>query len=94
VVFSEIHLGASFYYPLPSYRLKVVFDAMAFISPSVYWMPVANRSHAVSVQMPAWQAVCDISLGDIRPLNELKNGYPRSYVHKSVQEVCFSPISF
>jgi hypothetical protein len=74
--------------------LKVGFDAMAFISPPAYGMLVPDRSHAVSVQIPTWQAVCDISLGDIKAPNELRNGYPRSYTHKSVQEVCFTLISF
>ncbi|CAG8908635.1 unnamed protein product [Penicillium egyptiacum] len=58
---------------------------MSPVIPASHGMAVPDRLHAVSVQIPTWQEVCAIALGDIKATQALKNGYPRSFVHKSIQ---------
>lgn len=60
---------------------------MARLAPSAHGMAVPDTLHAVSVQISSWQDVCDIAVGDKKALKALKNGYPRSYIHKSIRAV-------
>ncbi|KYK61306.1 hypothetical protein DCS_02448 [Drechmeria coniospora] len=54
-------------------------------APYAHGMAVPDRLHAVSVQIASWQDVCAIAVADEEALKTLRNGYPRSYVHKSIR---------
>lgn len=49
--------------------------------------PVPNRPHAVSVHLQTWNDVVKLGMGDPGILDVLKNGYPRSILHCSIQAV-------
>ena len=70
---------------LSTHSLK--FGIMAHTAPPSHGMPLPNRMHAVSVQILTWPNVCAIANSDVNAVNALENGYPRSFVHKSVQTV-------
>ncbi|KAM3539815.1 hypothetical protein ARSEF1564_007256 [Beauveria bassiana] len=48
---------------------------------------VPDLPHAVSVQLPQWEDVIDFSRGDMRVRDLQKGGYPRSFLHKDVQQI-------
>lgn len=48
---------------------------------------VPLEPHAVSVSLPAWEDVCDYERGAARVVNAMQTGYPRFFVHKSIQRV-------
>lgn len=54
---------------------------------ATHGMAVPDRPHAISVHINTWQEVCAIALGDNKAIESLKNGYPRSYMHQSIQAV-------
>ncbi|PLB50230.1 cystathionine gamma-synthase [Aspergillus steynii IBT 23096] len=58
---------------------------MALPQPSAPGLPIPNAPHAVSVQLSSWKNVCGVALGETQVLSILKNGYPRSFLHKDVQ---------
>lgn len=49
--------------------------------------------HAVSVSLPAWEDVCDYERGNPRVTEAMQTGYPRFFVHKSIQRVCHFVVS-
>ncbi|CAK1356797.1 putative cystathionine gamma-synthase [Cercospora beticola] len=49
--------------------------------------PVPSRKHAVSVQLPTWQDMVALGNGDLTVINALRNGYPRSILHRHVQSL-------
>ena len=56
---------------------------------------VPDLSHAISVQMPTWQDMCDMALGDPRVKSVQQSGYPRSFLHHDVEKVSlYSQLSF
>ena len=54
---------------------------------------VPNTQHAISVQMPTWEDMCDMGLGARRVKDVQHNGYPRSFLHEDVQKVTFDLVS-
>ncbi|KAJ5794676.1 hypothetical protein N7457_001275 [Penicillium paradoxum] len=58
---------------------------MTSVSVAAHGMAVPNRPHAVSVHIHTWKEVCTMALGDTEAIKALENGYPRSYIHKSIQ---------
>ncbi|OAA38560.1 Cys/Met metabolism, pyridoxal phosphate-dependent enzyme [Metarhizium rileyi] len=46
---------------------------------------IPDKHHAVSVQLPRWNDVCDFGLGKPRVHDVLKNGYPRTFLHRDVR---------
>ncbi|KAF4458412.1 Cys Met metabolism pyridoxal phosphate-dependent enzyme [Fusarium albosuccineum] len=59
---------------------------MKLTSPPPIGTPVPHDCHAVSVQLPTWQDMVD--LGSQHPKMKLvqKGGYPRSFLHRFIQE--------
>jgi len=47
----------------------------------------SGEVHAVSVSLPTWEDCCDYERGSPRVVNAMQIGYPRFFVHKSIQEV-------
>lgn len=60
---------------------------MSGIDPPPIGHPIPNTRHAISVQIPTWQDMCDLPLGTglIKQFQQI--GYPRSFVHPLVQKV-------
>ncbi|KAG8955147.1 hypothetical protein FRC04_009605 [Tulasnella sp. 424] len=48
-------------------------------------LPIPSLPHAVSVSLPTWQDSLGYSEGDGRVVEALTTGYPRSFIHRSVQ---------
>ncbi|UKZ76053.1 hypothetical protein TrVFT333_003749 [Trichoderma virens FT-333] len=44
-----------------------------------------DTAHAVSVSLPTWQANVDYEEGDVRVLGRMVTGYPRFFIHRSIQ---------
>ena len=44
--------------------------------------------HAISVSLPTWLDNVGYEEGDPRVLNTMQTGYPRFFVHKSIEKVC------
>lgn len=51
--------------------------------------PVPNVPHAVSVQLPTWDDIKEMFTGAPRVKNVQITGYPRSFIHEDVKQVCF-----
>jgi cystathionine gamma-synthase len=48
----------------------------------------ALKEHAISVQFPAWADVAGYGAGEAEVTKALQNGYPRTFLHTCVREVC------
>ncbi|EZF31390.1 cystathionine gamma-synthase [Trichophyton mentagrophytes] len=44
-----------------------------------------NTAHAISVSLPTWEANVGYEEGDAKIINAMTTGYPRFFVHKSIQ---------
>ncbi|PTB62502.1 cystathionine beta-lyase/cystathionine gamma-synthase [Trichoderma citrinoviride] len=44
-----------------------------------------DTAHAVSVSLPTWQANVDYEEGEARVLSRMVTGYPRFFIHKSIE---------
>ncbi|SCU80818.1 LANO_0B01244g1_1 [Lachancea nothofagi CBS 11611] len=49
-----------------------------------------NTKHAVSVCLPTWKATIGYEEGDPEVVDSMTTGYPRFFIHKSVQKLCSS----
>ncbi|CEP60965.1 cystathionine gamma-synthase LALA0_S02e03708g [Lachancea lanzarotensis] len=47
-----------------------------------------NTNHAVSVCLPTWASTVGYEEGDPAVVGKLTTGYPRFYIHKSIQKLC------
>jgi hypothetical protein len=54
---------------------------------------IPEGPHAISVQIPTWSDMCGMGRGDLQIMNALQNGYPRTFIHKTIQKVLFSQLS-
>lgn len=43
--------------------------------------------HAISVSLPKWKDNVDYEEGKSRVMDKLQNGYPRFFIHRSIQKV-------
>jgi cystathionine gamma-synthase len=43
--------------------------------------------HAISVSLPTWQDVIGYEEGEKRVVESMQTGYPRFFVHRSIQKV-------
>jgi hypothetical protein len=50
----------------------------------------AFTPHAVSVSLPTWQDNVGYEEGDKRVLDAMVTGYPRFFIHRSIQKVCMT----
>lgn len=51
-----------------------------------------HTPHAISVSLPTWKDVVGYEEGDARVMNSMVNGYPRFFIHLSIEKVrpfCF-----
>lgn len=48
-----------------------------------------QTDHAVSVCLPKWQDNIDYEEGEERVISALTTGYPRFFIHKSIQQLCY-----
>lgn len=46
-----------------------------------------NTEHAVSVTLPTWESIVGYEEGDPAVVDLMKTGYPRFFIHKSIQEL-------
>ena len=67
---------------------------MGLISPPPLGHPVPNTRHAVSVQISTWQDMCDLPLGTGRVKQSQQIGYPRSFLHPSIQKVAITSLAY
>lgn len=44
--------------------------------------------HAISVSLPTWKDVVGYEEGEQRVVQAMECGYPRFFIHKSIQKVC------
>jgi cystathionine gamma-synthase len=49
--------------------------------------PVPNDPHAVSVSLPSWKATVGYEEGEDWVLSKLRTGYPRFFIHLTIQEL-------
>jgi hypothetical protein len=49
--------------------------------------PVPDTPHAVSVSLPSWKANVGYEEGEDWVLSKLKTGYPRFFIHLTIQEL-------
>ncbi|KAG9005198.1 hypothetical protein FRB94_001746 [Tulasnella sp. JGI-2019a] len=49
--------------------------------------PVPSLPHAISVSLPTWKDNVDYEEGAARVLDSMKTGYPRFFIHKSIQKL-------
>lgn len=49
--------------------------------------PVPDVDHAISVQLPTWQDMCDFAKGVHRVKDVQQTGYPRSFIHQHIVQV-------
>lgn len=49
--------------------------------------PVPNTPHAVSVSLPSWKATVGYEEGEDWVLSKMKTGYPRFFIHLTIQEL-------
>lgn len=49
--------------------------------------PVPNTEHAVSVSLPSWKATVGYEEGEDWVVSKMKTGYPRFFIHLSIQEL-------
>ncbi|CDO92207.1 unnamed protein product [Kluyveromyces dobzhanskii CBS 2104] len=47
-----------------------------------------NTKHAVSVSLPTWEATVGYEEGESWVVEKMTTGYPRFYIHKSIQKLC------
>lgn len=47
-----------------------------------------SKEHAISVHFPAWADVAGYGAGKPEVSEALQNGYPRTFLHTCVREVC------
>jgi hypothetical protein len=67
----------------------VVTEAPAIVQRSVSLggsVP-AFTAHAISVSLPTWDDVVGYEEGDKRVLDKMVTGYPRFFIHRSIQKV-------
>jgi cystathionine gamma-synthase len=48
----------------------------------------ANEPHAVSVTLPKWKDNIDYEEGASRVTSKMQVGYPRFFIHPTIQKVC------
>lgn len=60
---------------------------MSLNDPPSIGQPIPIARHAVSVQIPTWQEMCDLPLGTGWVKHFQQIGYPRSFLHPSIQKV-------
>lgn len=48
--------------------------------------------HAISVSLPTWRDNVDYEEGEKRIMDSMVSGYPRFFIHLSIQKVCFNAI--
>lgn len=60
---------------------------MAILSTPPLGFPVPDCRHAISVQLPTWQDMCDFALGKSRIKDVQQIGYPRSFIHSDIERV-------
>lgn len=46
-------------------------------------------SHAISVSLPTWRDNVGYEEGEKRVVQAMVTGYPRFFIHLSIQKVCF-----
>lgn len=49
--------------------------------------PVPDAAHAVSVSLPSWKATVGYEEGEEWVLSKMKTGYPRFFIHLTIQEL-------
>ena len=49
--------------------------------------PVPNTEHAVSVSLPSWKATVGYEEGEEWVVSKMRTGYPRFFIHLSIQEL-------
>lgn len=47
----------------------------------------AHTPHAISVSLPLWEDNIGYEEGDKRVVDKMETGYPRFFVHRSIQKV-------
>lgn len=53
--------------------------------------PVPFIEHAISVSLPRWQDVVGYEENSFEVVNKMQTGYPRFFIHKSIQKVSLGP---
>jgi len=48
----------------------------------------ALTPHAISVSLPKWADNVGYEVGDKRVVDRMETGYPRFFIHRSIQKVC------
>ena len=61
--------------------------ATAFISPPLGHSIPYHTPHAVSVSLPTWRDNVGYEEGEKRVVESMQTGYPRFFVHRSIQKV-------
>lgn len=61
--------------------------ATAFVSPPLGYSIPYLTPHAVSVSLPKWEDNVDYEEGRKRVVDAMQTGYPRFFVHRSIQAV-------
>jgi cystathionine gamma-synthase len=51
----------------------------------------AMTDHAISVSLPTWDDNIGYEEGDKRVMDKMETGYPRFFIHRSIQKVCQLP---
>jgi hypothetical protein len=64
--------------------------ATSFVSPPLGHSIPYLTPHAVSVSLPTWQDNVGYEEGDKRVVDAMQTGYPRFFVHRSIQKVRLS----
>lgn len=67
---------------------RVHYSRLLLPPPPAFGHPVPPTRHAVSVQMPTWRDMCGMALGEPRVKAAQQIGYPRSFIHPDIKEVC------
>ena len=52
----------------------------------------ALTAHAISVSLPTWDDCIGYEEGDKRVVDKMETGYPRFFIHRSIQKVTSHPI--
>lgn len=63
--------------------------ATSFVSPPLGHSIPYLTPHAVSVSLPTWQDNVGYEEGDKRVVDSMQTGYPRFFVHRSIQKVSY-----
>ena len=48
-----------------------------------------HTPHAISVSLPTWRDNVGYEKGEKRVVNSMISGYPRFFIHLSIEKVCF-----